>query len=79
MVGLSEDLVFFLSALQRHGGDELLHFIGQSLFLGRLILIQCSGDLEQKKVLLRLDLCGTDFSTILKFPPLLCIICVIFE
>lgn len=61
--GLTESFVLrssfvILSALQRHGGDELLHFVGQSLFLCRLVLFQCNSDLpkEQRKVLITLAL-----------------------
>lgn len=61
--GLTESFVLrssfvILSALQRHGGDELLHFVGQSLFLCRLVLFQCNSDLpkEHRKVLITLAL-----------------------
>lgn len=36
------------SALQRHGGDELLHLVGQALLPGLLVLVQRRGDLRPK-------------------------------
>ena len=38
-----------LSALQGHGGDELLHLVAQPLLLGLLVQLQGSCDLEREE------------------------------